>query len=285
MSRRVVFVATLLAVLACDDQEPAWRLDRPRVLGAVVSSAADPSRSSFASGEAVSVELVTASAQKARGAFDGFAFTACATDDNVSLARCVGPRLAMVEGKDAADPVFTFTVPPGAQGPLLVFGMVCQGGAAHLRAGELRGDCDGVVGQEVAVRLDVAGPPNKNPMLPFDAVAFDDVPLTGDRGCESPSPFRIPADEREHTLTVSAQNAGAEPDDTLLLSHVATHGKLARLYSTVESSGAGSRFRVKWTAPASISLARETARVHFVLRDGRGGTAFGYRTVCIEKGN
>lgn len=283
MSPRFVFAATLLALLACDDQEPAWRLDRPRVLGAVVSAAADPSRSSCAAGEAVSVELVTASAQKARGAFDGFAFTACATDDNVSLARCVGPRIAMVEGKDAADPVFTFTVPPGAQGPLLVFGMVCQGGAARLRPGELRGDCDGAVGQEVAVRLDVAGPPNKNPTLPFDAVAFDDVPLTGDRGCESPSPFRIPADEREHTLTVSAQNAGAEPDDTLLLSHVATHGKLARLYSTVESSG--SRFRVKWTAPGGLSLARETARVHFVLRDGRGGTAFGYRTVCIEKGN
>ena len=154
-----------------------------------------------------------------------------------------------------------------------------------MRAGELRGDCDGNVGQEVAVRLDVAGPPNKNPALPFDAVAFDDVPLAGDRGCESPSPFRIPANEREHTLTVAAQNIGAEPEDTLLLSHVATHGNLARLYSTVESSGAGSRFRVKWTAPASIALARETARVHFVLRDGRGGTAFGYRTVCIEKGN
>ncbi len=285
MSRRVVFVAALLAAFACDDQEPAWRLDRPRVLGAVVSPATDPSLSSFVAGEAISVELVTASAQKARGAFDAFAFTACASDDNPSLARCTGPRFAMVEGKDASDPVFTFTVPPGSVGPLLVFGMVCQGGAARVRAGELRGDCEGAVGQEVAVRLDVAGPPNKNPTLPFDAVAFDDVPLAGDRGCESPSPFRIPADQREHTLTVPVQNVGAEPEDTLLLSHVATHGKLARLYSTLEGPATAQRFRVKWTAPASLSPARETARVHFVLRDGRGGTAFAYRTVCIEKGN
>ncbi len=285
MSPRVAFAAALVVCFACDDQEPAWRLDRPRILGALVSSAADPSRASLVAGEGVSVELVTASAQKPRGAFDTFALTACLSDDNLSVARCVGPRIAMVEGKDAADPVFTFTVPPGSQGPLLVFGMVCQGGAARLRPSELRGDCDGAVGQELAVRLDVAGPVNKNPVLPADAISFDDVPLAGDRGCESPSPFRIPADEREHTLTVSAQNAGAEPDDTLLLSHVTTHGKLARLYSTVETSGAASRFRVKWTAPASLSLSRETARVHFVLRDGRGGTAFGYRTVCIEKGN
>ncbi len=284
MSRRVALATSLLASLACDDPEPAWRLDRPRVLGAVVAAAADPSRASPVAGEALSVELVTASAQKARGAFDGFALTACATDDNVSVARCTGPRLAMVEGKGAADPALTFTLPSGIRGPLLVFGMVCQGGAARVRATELRGDCEGAMGQEVAVRLEVGGPPNKNPVLPSDAVWFDDLPLAADRGCESPSPFVVPANEAEHALTVSATNVGAEPDDTMLLSHVATHGKLARLYSTVEPAGAVPRFRVQWTAPPGLPRDRETARVHFVLRDGRGGTAFAYRSVCIEKG-
>lgn len=278
-----------LAVLAvscasCNDPiEPAWRLDRPRVLGARAAPTAEPARASIRPGEELAIELFTASRERPRGAYARFALGACAADPNGAVTACRGPALADLSGAGANDPTLILRA-PAEPGELLVFGVVCASGTptlSPLAAGkEARGACDGGAGQELAVRVTIGGPEGRQPTLGGDALSFDGKPFPADAPCEAGGPA-IRADGGSHDIGFVGRALGREPGESMIVSHLATHGDLDRLYTAPDGDADA---KVVWKAPSSVGLPRETARFHFSVRDGRGGAAFLTRTICIERG-
>jgi hypothetical protein len=161
---------------------------------------------------------------------------------------------------------------------VIVFGILCVTGAARLDGATLAGSCAEGAGQELAIRIDVGGPRNARPAFDEASARIDATALVERDDCMGGS---IRADGGTHALSIRLAPGALEEGDDLVLSQLATHGELDRLYSTPDASGT---FRVDWDAPSSIGAERETARFHFVLRDGRGGTTFLTRSVCLSKG-
>lgn len=280
MRRTHLLVTAIVGFAGCTKApEPASRLDRPRVLGAEVYAESEPARSSVRAGERVHVDVRTASRVLSRGAFATHGLRVCAVGPDPRADACVGPDLAFVESGDP-DAKIVFDAPAGAP-DVVVFGIFCAGPAARLVPGALAGSCDGAPGQEVAIRVDVGGPPNLRPAFDEASARVDGVALSPDDACASPGAITLPADGAKHTLFVAAAPSAIEPGDDIVVSHVATHGELDRLYSLPDASRV---FSVEWSAPSSLGQARETARFVLVLRDGRGGTTFLTRTVCLSKG-
>lgn len=274
----LVAMTATLAAGACEPLEPAYRLERPRLLGAKLVVTAEPTRANLRAGDAVVLETYTGSLTKDRGAFASAAFTVCAAADDPIEARCVGPRFADTSTRGPEDPRVAFTVPPGSAGKMLVFAMFCVEGEAAIAASELRGACDRGAGQEMVVRFEVGGAPNTHPVLDSDAIALDGVPIVESRGCGEGARV-VRADGISHDLTIAV--AGAEDGEEILVSHVVTAGKLEGLYSNAGSDGT---FRVGWEPPTPLPEGRVPVRVHVVARDGRGGVAARVVDICLEKG-
>lgn len=274
-----VFLGAFFAATACDPIEPPYRLDRPRLLGAKVVVVADPNRASVRPGDAVIVETFTASAARDRGAFASAAFTVCAAIDDPIEARCAGPRFGDGVANGPDDPKHAFTVPRDFTGKMLVFATFCIEGEASIAAAELRGACTRGFGQDMVVRFEVGAADHRHPSLPAGAIVVDGVPLPDRRGRCGDGATTVRADGLSHTVTIEV--AGLEPSEVPLVSHVVTIGKLEGLYS---SSGDDGKFRVDWEIPADFAGERFDARIHVVVRDGRGGTAARVADVCLEKG-
>lgn len=278
--RLVACSAVLLALaVACDEVEPASRLERPRILAvrAVVeptTTGGSPS-SSPRPGERFRVETTSVSAEREREAFASLSFVACPTDDEFAALHCTGPRLPPASGTDVS-----FVAPTGGPSTLLLFGMACVDGVASVEATALTGSCSRGIGQEISLRVDVGQEVNLHPDLRPGAVVFDGAPMDEGGGCDD-RPRLVRADGATHRIVVSGDRLGIEDGEEPLLTHVATHGELDGLYSIRE---ADLGFRVGWKAPSTLSAPRTTARFHFVLRDGRGGLATHVARVCLEQG-
>lgn len=265
--------------VACDEVEPASRLDRPRILAvrAVVEPAAAggaPS-SSPKPGERFRVETTTASAGSERDAFGSLSFVACPTDDAFAALHCTGPRLVPASGADVS-----FVAPSERPSSLLLFGMACVDGVATVADTALTGSCSRGIGQEISLRVDVGQEVNLHPNFRSGAVAFDGAPMDEGGGCDD-RPRLVRADGATHRIVVDGGLLGIEQGEEPLLTHLATLGELDGLYS-VRDPDLG--FRVGWKAPTTLSEARTTVRFHFVLRDGRGGLATHVARICLEKG-
>jgi hypothetical protein len=289
------YLAALLVALAlphangCGNSiEPASTLDRPRVIGAHVYVAEDPGRSSPRAGEHVVVEFFTASRALARGAYATYSLFACPSDPtNHSTTTCVGPESVTFAGAATTDPVITLAAPPPS-GEVMLFGIFCTSGSASFStdAGESHAQCDGGAGQEVAVRI-ASNVDNLQPSLPAEALTFDGAPFPADAPCMDGVAAAMHADGASHEIGFTTRLLGGEPADTLVIEHLATHGALDVLYTAPPLGAEGAPAldsSVKWTAPTDLEAPRVSARFHFVVRDGRGGTAFLIRTICIEKG-
>lgn len=278
--RLSAFAAAWLTMsVACDEVEPASRLDRPRILGvrAVVEPAAagGAASSSPRPGERFRVEATTASAASEGNAFGSLAFVACPTDDASTALHCTGPRLLPGTGADVS-----FVAPSGGHSSLLLFGMACVDGTATVADGALAGSCNRGVGQEFSLRVDVGQAVNLHPAFRPGAVVFDGAPMDEAGGCDD-RPRLVRADGSTHRIVVDGGALGIEEGEEPLLTHLATLGELDGLYS-VRDPDLG--FRVGWKAPTSVAEARTTVRFHFVVRDGRGGLATSISRICLDKG-
>lgn len=294
MSRRgrfaLALALSLAALAACGEPvEPASRLERPRVLGAITSLPGDPGNAAPAATDSIRLAIVTASRDAASGAFASHVLRVCPSDLGTTDYVCGGPELAFREDANSRDPALVID-PLGAPGEVVVFGVMCATGTATFdrAAREFRGFCDdGSHPAELVARVRVGGPPNRNPALGDDAIRLDGASLgAADRtGCDGSAPLRVRADGQKHTLGIVVPPAAIEPGDEPLLSHLATHGKLDRLYSTLDASAApsASSASVEWEAPSELGAPRETARFHLVVRDGRGGVAHVAASVCLER--
>lgn len=295
--KRMPVVLAVLAASACeDDFVKGWLVDRTRALGARVEAVADPARASIAPGEPTRVTWLV-------GAPNGtppldWAFAVCAVPiGQRPEARCVGPALNSGSGRTHGERVpMEFVAPPaeaiGDAQELLVLAAFCEsaapdggGAGAALDPGRFVATCAGggqALLASATVRLAVQGP-NRNPDLMPDAVLFDGAPMADDPArpgapcAGGPSP--IVAKGTKHGLTFRFRQEDREPSESMIVSHVVTAGELDRQYSALDpEEPAPKEVAVPWTAPGEERL----VEFFVVLRDGRGGTAFVRRTVCVR---
>jgi hypothetical protein len=90
--------------------------------------------------------------------------------------------------------------------------------------------------------------------------------------------FGVPLDMSE-TLTQASVHSAAR--ETLSLAHFVTAGELERAYSDVDLDVDPATASVGWKAPAVVPPGGLLVRFYLVLRDGRGGTDFVERAVCV----
>lgn len=296
---RVALLA-LAFVFGCEEVDTkGWLVDRTRVLGARVEAEAEPSRASIAPGERMRVTWLVAS-PGGTGRL-GWAYAVCAPPlANFPEPRCAEAVLASARGSSDGELVtMELDAPPaeaaGESDALTILAAFCEGGEASLDAARFEATCAGGAAARLAagkIRLAAAGA-NRNPELAPDAVRFDGAPMAPSTsragpcvadpaapvvGPGTPHVFvlRFRGDERESV------EGGLED---VLASHVVTAGKLKRQYSMFEPADpAPKEVSVEWTAPPGGEVPAEgrLVEVYFVLRDGRGGAAFGRRTVCVR---
>lgn len=315
ISRRLMLDLCLCSPLAlgCGDPLVAPELiTGNRVLAARVQAAGDANRGWVLPSEAARVRwLVAGPNGPARLAW---AFSACvAQTTSRGLPSCAAPAFAQTTQvvPSTAEPGFDFTMPDraslGSNSQIAISAAGCQSGAAVV-------DATGVdfatavcpdrsetpVLATVNVQAVLNGAANVNPDFGDVTVLFDDaewpvwneneaavddcldptlsIPhvATGSAGHELA--FAVPVDMSEVLPQLSAHSAARE---SLSLAHFVTAGDLDRAYSDVELNVNPATARVGWIAPAAVPQGGMLVRFYLVLRDGRGGTDFVERAVCI----
>ena len=202
--------------------------------------------------ESTSVTWLVAGAPKQVG----WAWAACpAPEGNSAAIRCEGAPIAASVGMTSDSELVTMdtgVLPPKT----LVLAAFCADGGAALEPSGFNATCASGGEAILASVTTGAAADNRLPTIPDDAIALPD--------CGGPFALRL-------------DDAMRDPGESLLLSHFVTAGELDRTYSSLEPNEAAPKtVEVPWTPPAD---ARDV-KVYFVLRDGRGGTAFATRTIC-----
>jgi hypothetical protein len=275
-----------LAAIACGD--PVKEVDviaETRVLGARVEVEGEPGRASPAPGEAATVRwfVVAPDVDPALG----WQLEVCdATSGDSGLPGCAAEPFA---GASADEPVvgapsLDFVVPEETTSEsLAVKGVICPDvGAAA---------CNGDVGTNVSFDFELVGlgggneTINTNPTL--GELRFDDVPWSDSTDCaelpqvapKSTHRITIPLDEEDRDPVIPEFDV--DPDrETLQLSHFTDHGTFEAAFAVIEASASELVTTAHWKAPGKAP-AGGTARIHIVVRDGRGGTDWVTRTVCF----
>lgn len=287
-------LALSLSAAACDDEKPDIAIiDKTRVLAARVEVAGDPARASPAPGEKVNVSLLVVTPEPEPAL--AFTLGACIAADSVSdLVSCSGEPLALASSltPEVAAPALTFTAPEsaGASGRLAVIGAVCPAGVA-LPAEDARACADGswLLGVTADFPMEDAGTHNTNPA--FVALSLDGAELDPETASQSDCAYlpAVTSASTGHGLraeldpnsrdSLPQETSSDTPRETLLVSWFATGGALDHAYSSIDSEAPDTLATASWDAP-SVG-APTLARFFVVVRDGRGGSDFVERRVCV----
>jgi hypothetical protein len=297
-----IVLALAVSLLGCDEGPgKAWLVDRTRVLGARVALESDPARASIAPGETARVEWLIASPGPPPRL--SWSFAVCVPPEGNSAApRCEGPVVAFGSGitEGATEPRMMVPVPSGGAIPeaareLLVIAAFCESELATLDPRAFVATCSGGVEPLLAsatMRLAAAGP-NDNPSIADDAIRLDGVVVPpavlrpSGAPC-TPAPDRpfVVAGGGERAIVFRFRGDEREPEESLGLAHVVTAGKLERQRSSLEPDETAPRdVTIAWTPPSieEVGEAGRLVEMFFVLRDGRGGTAYTRRTICVRR--
>lgn len=298
-----ILALAFVVLSGCEETDTrGWLVDRTRVLGARVEALADPARASIAPGEAMRLTWLVG-APHGTGPLS-WAYALCAPPiGNFPEPRCQGPVFVSGAGDSNGDVVAMDLEAPAADvvaelSELLVLSAFCEGGAPALDANHFEATCSGGAPARLAtatIRLTSAGP-NDNPELAPDAVTLDGVTLGPPAGASTAScadeptaPVVGPATKHAFVLRFRGDERESIPSsdefESVLASHVVTSGTLERQYSMFEpSEHAPKQVSIEWTAPPRDPTMTEDRIVslYVVLRDGRGGAAFGRRAICVR---
>jgi hypothetical protein len=126
--------------------------------------------------------------------------------------------------------------------------------------------------------------------------APDDAPTTGCVSLEPPLPT-FPASTPDIALTVVVTSDSRETYDevdvvsgevlpvteSIQIEYVATAGDLDRTFGFIDPGEESNEDHVGWELPAAVDVPPDglLVRFYFSLRDGRGGTDFAERAICI----
>ena len=297
-----VSLLAIAFVFGCEETDnKGWLVDRTRVLGVRFEAKAEPRRAAIAPGEPMRATwLVAAPAGTGRLSW---AYAICAPPPgNFPQPHCETAVLASAAGTSEGELVAMDLEAPHAEAvsgleQLQMLVAFCENGDAALDPRAFVGTCAGGAVPLLAsatIRLAAAGP-NTNPELAADAVLFDGQPMLpstvrpGASCVASPeAPAVVPGSKHTFTVRFRGDERETVPDgvENVLASHAVTTGELDRFYSMLDpTERAPKEAPVEWTAPPpeQVPESGRLAEVFVVLRDGRGGAAFGRRTVCVHR--
>lgn len=247
----MLWAAVMFASAAACGDSPgkSWLVDRPRELGARIE------------GEEVAW-LVAAPTGPRRF---GWSFATCIVPaGNFAAPRCDGPIATTGAGASDGDEL---RMSVGAlPEPGLVLAAFCEGDVpTSFDPRSFEATCaSGAEPLLASVRSPARG--NRNPTIGDAAVA---VPTT----C-------VPPGGSEERLTFRFDDEQREPGEAMLLGTFVTGGELDRTYASLEADEPAPKLvSVDWRPPS----VEGDVRVFFVLRDGRGGTTFVIRTMCVRR--
>jgi hypothetical protein len=291
-SAAVTCALALFGASGCDAPiTPLELVDKTRVLGAKVEVADDPTRAAPLPGEAVTVRWLVA-APDPNAAF-AYRFSACvARDAATELPSCAGDALADAESLEPTSeaPSIAFAAPADASGDerLAVLGAVCPAGHALVEGAEL-GCSEGArpAAASVDFAMDDGNHPNSNPTLTDVALDQGSLPDTGGAtDCAELPTFKAGKHRLAVELGPDARdpiepvNPGDPTRESLLLSYFVTWGELDHAFTAIDSGSNATGGSVLWTAPPH-GTGPTFVRLFFVVRDGRGGSDFTERRVCV----
>lgn len=288
---RAALGSAVLVQTACDDPLSAVEaIDKTRVVGAKVEVAGDPTRAAPLPGEDVVVRFVVVSPDPAPAL--AYELAACVAADSASdLATCAGEPLAtaasLTPTPDA--PSIAFVAPATATGDerLAVLGAVCASGLPSEGAGACE-DGSAPLLTTLDFSMDDGDHPNTNPTL--TSVTFDSDELGADTALASDC-AELPGfvGGIKHRLTVTLDPSSRDPltrenevdptRESLLVSYFVTRGDLDHAISAVGANDGSDSAGAIWSAPDVPEPA--LARFVIVVRDGRGGSDFAERRICI----
>lgn len=287
-----------LVLSACGDPlvEPQ-EIIGTRALGLRLSLADDSSIMSVKPGDQAQIALLVVAPRQRRLS----AVVSFCTSKQVTLGvpECQGRPFATesIEGMSGEDLVVPFVLSPQLKpgDEWLVRAAVCDDADAEGRTALIANCDDGEPPLELFYRAEAAGTEvNHNPNLGDDELRFNGKswPEQDDVGeeCDSSLPklgtnsqatitFLLKGDDRERLPSGSDS-----PRESLLFSHAMNAPGLARAFSAIEQDTTSKSFE--------LSLARETtsenakSRVvtfHLVVRDGRGGSDWTSRQLCLDE--
>jgi len=290
---RGLFLAAFLLsfVTGCDEPiSPLELIDKTRVLAAKVEVAGDATRAAPRPGEDVLVRWLVV-APDPNAAF-AYRLSACvAKDAATDLPSCDGDPIGSAESPEPAPelPSIAFSAPADATGNerLAVLGGVCSAGEALAGATGLAcgdGPADAV---SLDFSLDDGGHPNTNPA--FVDVLVDGSSLAADASgtdCTTLPTFAAGKHRLSAELDPNSRDplepahAGDPTRESLLLSYFVTFGELDHAFTAIDAGSNAAGGSVIWTAPPH-GTEPTFVRLYFVVRDGRGGSDFTERRVCV----
>lgn len=287
---------TGFGALGCDEPLSSVELiDKTRIVGARVEVAGDPTRAAPLPGESVEVRLLVLAPEPDPAL--AFAMRSCvAVDTRWNAARCGSETLASDTSLEPVTgaPLLRFDAPGDATGNerLAVFASVCPEGES-LPAEDARRCSDGseTLDASLDFAMDDGLHPNSNPT--FTSVQLDGTELpaasAGTTNCSLLT--SVPRGSR-HTLRVELDELSRDPlpeetgadttRESLLVSYFIDQGDLDHAFSSIRSTAPVAAGSAVWTAPGRVGDAPRLARFVVVARDGRGGSDFVERRVCVE---
>lgn len=289
-------LAVAFLTLGCDEPLTAVELiDKTRIVAARVEVAGDPSRAAPLPGESVEVSFLVVTPEPAPAL--AFSLRSCiALDSRSSATICGSDTLATASSLDpvAGAPLIRFDAPAGATGDerLAVHAAICPAGES-LPSEDAR-TCSGggeTLFATVDFSMDDGEHPNSNPA--FTSVLLDGTELPADSATTSDCALltSVPRGSK-HTLRVELDESSRDPlpaedaahvaRENLLVSYFIDQGDLDHAFSSIPSTAPVAAGSAVWTAPASAGDAPRLARFVIVARDGRGGSDFVERRICVE---
>lgn len=300
-----VMILTALAMLAsaCGDPiKDAQRIEELRVLGAQLEVDGDDT------GSATPEPGVDATVTWLLAAPSGlppetlWQMQVCvAADSRYGVPYCRDEPIAEVEQGALSNlaPSLSFTVPDNdvldGASKLAVLAVFCDGGQLNPADNPTNSTCPGADTIQRAsfdVFIGTEDSRNNNPDLSEATVELDGElwEPSPDGDCSADAVPMVPPDGREYSVTLNLTEAARETQpevldevtkEALQISTLSTLGKLDRRFSDFAPDDTNLSMRVPWAAPGEISQTTPST-FYFVVRDGRGGTSWLTRTLCVE---
>jgi hypothetical protein len=281
----------LCGASGCDKPiTPPELIDKTRVLGAKVEVAGDATRAAPLPGEDVLVHwLVVAPDPNAAFAYE---LSACvAADSSSDLPKCAGDAIGTAQSSTpaTAPPSIEFTAPADATGDerLAVLGAMCPAGQGLDATGTTCTDGSSVLPVSLDFSMDDGSHPNSNPAL--TDVSLDGTSLaaetSGSTDCTALPSFKLGKRRLSVELDPNSRdplvpvNEGDPTRESLLLSYFVTYGELDHAFTAIDSGSTATGGSVIWTIPSRNEPL--LVRLFVVVRDGRGGSDFAERRVCV----